>query len=312
MNNQTAKGHGLAALSLLAITVGNALAGPGAWDQTYAPVVSSGAVYAMGLQTDGKLVVGGAFSAVNSSSSRYHLARLLTDGTLDSTFFATGSGVYSTVWALAVQSDGRIVIGGDFTSVGGTSRYHVARLNSNGTLDGSFIPTNAINYSVLAVAVQTNNAVIIGGTFNNQVPFPSWNARLNADGTTDTSFSSYPNGAVYAIAIQTDGKIVIGGAFTTANGATRNHIARLNGDGSLDNTFQNGMAGASSNVRCIQIQSDGKILIGGDFNLVNGSYRNYVARLNTDGSIENGFGYSSIMVSRIWKIRTFDSMRGEA
>jgi uncharacterized delta-60 repeat protein len=157
MNDLNAKGHLLAALSLLAIMAGKTLAGPGAGDQTYAPVVSSGAVYAMGLQTDGKLVVGGAFTAVNSSSSRYHLARLLSDGTLDSTFFATGSGVYSTVWALAIQSDGRIVIGGDFTSVGGTSRYHVARLNSNGTVDGSFIPTNAINYSVLAVAVQTNN-----------------------------------------------------------------------------------------------------------------------------------------------------------
>jgi uncharacterized delta-60 repeat protein len=293
MNNKTATGHFLAALSLLAITVGNVLAGPGAWDQTYAPVVSGGAVYAMGLQTDGKLVVGGAFTAINSSSSRYHLARLLSDGTLDSTFFATGSGVYSTVWALAVQSDGRIVIGGDFTSVGGTSRYHVARLNSNGTLDGSFIPTNAINYSVLAVAVQANNAVIIGGTFI-QGTFPSYNARLNADGTTDTTFSSYPNGAVYAIAIQTDGKIVIGGNFTNVNGANRYHIARLNGDGSLDNTFQNGMMGASSNVRCIQIQSDGKILIGGDFTAVNNTARNYVARLNADGSIDNGFNNSSV------------------
>jgi uncharacterized delta-60 repeat protein len=168
MNDLNAKGHLLAALSLLAIMAGKTLAGPGAGDQTYAPVVSSGAVYAMGLQTDGKLVVGGAFTAVNSSSSRYHLARLLSDGTLDSTFFATGSGVYSTVWALAIQSDGRIVIGGDFTSVGGTSRYHVARLNSNGTVDGSFIPTNAINYSVLALAVQTNNAVVIGGTFSHR------------------------------------------------------------------------------------------------------------------------------------------------
>ncbi|HEX7570343.1 MAG TPA: delta-60 repeat domain-containing protein, partial [Verrucomicrobiae bacterium] len=292
MNNKTATGHFLAVLSLLVLTTSHVFAGPGAWDQTYAPVVTSGAVYAMGLQTDGKLVVGGAFYSVNSSSSRYHLARLLSDGSLDSTFFATGSGVNGTVWSLAVQTDGHIVIGGDFTSVGGTSRYHVARLNANGTVDGSFLPTNTINYSVLAVAVQTNNAVIIGGSFS-QGTFPSYNARLNADGSTDTSFCSYPNGAVYAIAIQTDGKIVIGGAFTTVNGANRYHIARLNTDGSLDNAFQNGLTGASSNVRCIQIQSDGKILIGGDFTTVNGSYRNYVARLSTDGSIDNGFNYSS-------------------
>jgi len=285
---KTASHHFFSIFFMFAVTAGHAFAGPGAWDRTYAPIVSSGAVNSMALQTDGKLVIGGAFTAVDSSSARYHLARLFSDGSLDTTFFNTGSGVSSTVWSLAVQTDGRIVIGGDFTSINGTARTRIARLNSNGTVDGSFLPTNTINGSVLAVAVQTNNAVIIGGSFN-QGTFPTWNARLNADGTTDTSFSSFPNGAVNAIAIQTDGKIVIGGAFTTVNGATRNRIARLNADGSLDNTFQNGLTGASSNVRCIQIQSDGKILIGGDFTTVNGTSRSYVARLTTTGALDTGF-----------------------
>jgi uncharacterized delta-60 repeat protein len=162
-------------------------------------------------------------------------------------------------------------------------------------VDGSFLPTNTINGSVLAVAVQTNNAVIIGGSFS-QGTFPSWNARLNADGTTDNSFSSFPNGAVNAIAIQADGKIVIGGAFTTVNGANRFRIARLNTDGSLDNTFQNGLTGASSTVRCVQIQTDGKILIGGDFTTVNNMSRSYVARLNSDGSLDTGFVNSAVGV----------------
>jgi uncharacterized delta-60 repeat protein len=287
--------HFLAALSLLAVTAGHALAGSGAWDQTYVPTVSSGPVYAMALQPNGELVIGGIFTAVDSSSARYHLARLFSDGTLDSTFFASGSGVSSTVWSLAVETDGRTVIGGDFTSINGTARTRIARLNSNGTVDGSFLPTNTINNSVLALAVQTNNAVIVGGSFS-QGTFPSWNARLNADGTTDSSFSSYPNGAVYAIAVQTDGKIVIGGAFTTVNGATRNRIARLNADGSLDNTFQNSLAGASSTVRCLQIQTDGKILIGGDFTTVNNTSRSYVARLNSDGSLDTGFANSAVGV----------------
>jgi uncharacterized delta-60 repeat protein len=275
-------------LMLILLTLKIAYAGPGGWDQTYAPTVSNGPVYAMALQPNGELVIGGAFTAVDGSSSSVRLARLFSNGTLDATFFPTGSGVSGTVLALAVQTDGSIVIGGDFTSINGTARNRIARLNSNGTADGSFLPTNSIDGSVLALAVQTNNAVIIGGSFA-QGPFPSWNARLNADGSTDTSFSSIPNGAVYAIAIQTDGKIVIGGAFTTVDGANRYRIARLNPDGSLDNTFQNGMTGASSNVRCIQIQTDGKILIGGDFTTVNGAYRNYVARLNSDGSIDAGF-----------------------
>ena len=278
----------LTVLWLMALSVNDALAGPGAWDKSYAATVSGGAVYATVQQPDGKLIVGGAFTSVNGSTARVRLARLYSDGLLDTTFFNTGSGVSGIVWCLTVQTDGRIVIGGDFTSINGTSRNRIARLNSNGTVDGSFVPTNIISSSVLAVAVQTNNTVVIGGTFSGGA-FPSYNARLNADGTTDTAFASFPNGPVYAIANQSDGKIVIGGNFTTVNGAARNRIARLNADGSLDNTFQNGLTGASSSVRCVQIQSDGKILIGGDFTTVNGTTRSYVARLNSNGSLDTGF-----------------------
>jgi uncharacterized delta-60 repeat protein len=285
---KTDKHRVLFALCLLAITVVHAFASPGAWDQTFAPTVTGGSVYTMAMQTDGKLLIGGGFTAVNASGSRSHLARLYSDGSLDTTFFNTGSGVYSTIWSITVQSDGRIVIGGDFTSVNGIPRTRVARLNVNGTVDGSFISTNAINGSVLALAAQSDNKIVIGGSFT-KLPFPSWNARLNADGTTDTTFSSYPNGQVNAIAIQTDGKIVIGGAFTVVNGAPRNRIARLNSDGSLDNTFQNGLTGASGIVRCLQIQADGKILIGGDFISVNGTPRGNIARLNSNGSLDAGF-----------------------
>ena len=274
----------LGCFSLLAATSN---AGPGSMDSTFAPTVN-GPVYATAVQPDGRILLGGAFTAVNASSSRYHLARLFADGSLDTTFFNSGSGVSSAVWCLAVQTDSRIVIGGDFASVNGTARTRVARLNSSGALDGSFVPTNIITGSVLALAAQSDNKVIIGGGFSS-TGFPAYNARLNADGTVDTAFSSYPNGAVNAIAIQSDGKIVIGGAFTTVNGASRYRIARLNADGSLDNTFQNSLTGASATVRCLQIQTDGKILIGGDFTTVNSTSRSYVARLTSTGALDTGF-----------------------
>ena len=95
------------------LTAATGLAGPGALDESYAPVVSGGAVQALALQADGKLLLGGAFYSVNGSSSGYHLARLYSDGSLDSGFLS--SGISSTVWALAVQTNGSIVIGGDFT-----------------------------------------------------------------------------------------------------------------------------------------------------------------------------------------------------
>ncbi len=276
---------------LVVLSASVARAGPGARDPTYAPVVTGGAVNAMVLQPDDRLLIAGAFTAVNGSSSRSRLARLFADGSLDPTFFNSGVGVSATAWCLALQPDRRILIGGDFTLVNGAKRTKVARLNSDGSIDGSFVPSTNIGASVLAVAVQSDNKVLIGGSFSGGT-FPNWNARLNADGTTDTAFSSIPNGPVNAIAIQSDAKIVIGGAFTTVNGAARNRIARLNADGSLDNTFLNGLGGAPVVVRCLQIQPDGKVLIGGDFIQVNGSPRGRIARLNSNGSLDTGFASS--------------------
>ncbi len=277
---------------LLLVALRHTLAGPGGWDQAYAPTIVGGAVNAMALQPDGKLLIGGAFTSVNGSRSRVRLARLFADGSLDPTFFNSGSGVANAVWCLALQKDNRIVIGGDFLFVNAIARTRVARLNTNGSVDGTFIPTNLINGSVLALAVQSDNKVVIGGSFAGG-NFPSWNARLNADGTTDTSFGCVLNGEVNAIAIQTDGKIVIGGAFVTVNGTARNRIARLNTDGSLDTNFlSNPLGGANGRVRCLQIQNDGKILIGGDFTSFNSISRGYVARLNTNGVLDAGFASS--------------------
>ncbi|MGA2177765.1 MAG: immunoglobulin domain-containing protein [Verrucomicrobiota bacterium] len=288
MKTKTLARHILCALSQFGIITHHALASPGAWDQSYAPSVTGGPVYAAALQPDGKLLIGGAFTAINNSYSRAHLARLFPDGSLDTTFLAVGSSVSSTVYCLAVQTDGDIVIGGDFTYVNGTTRTRVARLNPDGSVDTGFVPTNAISAPVLALAVQSDNKVIIGGNFSSG-SFPAWNARLNTDGTVDTVFSSYPNGPVNAIAVQTDGKIVIGGAFTTVNGASRYRVARLNSDGSLDNVFQNGLNGASGAVRCLEIQPDGKILIGGDFTSVNNTSCSFIGRLNTNGTLDTGF-----------------------
>jgi uncharacterized delta-60 repeat protein len=268
-----------------------AWAGSGGWDQSYAPTLAGGPVNAMAMQPNDMLIVGGAFYSVDGSNARNHLARLYSDGTLDPSFLSTGTGVSGPVYAVALESNGSIVIGGSFSYINGTYRYNVARLNPNGTVDGSFSPTNNINSTVMAVAVQTNNAVIIGGTFNSSY-FPLYNARLNPDGTTDTSFSSIPNGPVYAIAVQPNGQILIGGAFTQVNGTNRNHIARLNGDGSLDNTFQSGLTGTSSTVRSIQVQSNGSILIGGDFTVVNGYSRTFLARLTSTGALDTGFAAS--------------------
>ena len=121
----------------------------------------------------------------------------------------------------------------------------------------------------------------LGGAFN--ITINGTNryglARLNSDGSLDNTFN--PDVGGYPIALQPDGKVLIGGSFTTVNGTNRNRIARLNADGGLDTSFNPG-TGADGLVRSIALQSDGNVLIGGDFTTVNGEVRPRIARLYGD------------------------------
>ena len=107
-----------------------------------------------------------------------------------------------------------------------------------------------------------------------------------------TAFNIAAGGAadahVYAVALQRDGKILIGGDFGQVHKVERNRVARLNPDGSLDPTFNPG-DGPNTGVRCLAVQPDGKVLIGGIFISVQGVARNRVARLNADGSLDASF-----------------------
>lgn len=248
-------------------------------------------VNAAALQSDGKIVIGGRFTTINGTT-RNRVARLNSDGTLDASFLAAGSGVNGEVFALALQSDGKTVIGGFFTSVNGTARNGIARLNSDGTHDNAFLATGSgVNNSVFAVAVQSDDRIVIGGLFTN-VNGTERNgaARLNPDGNLDMSFLAAGSGAnapLYAIALQSDGKIVIGGSFTNFSGTARDGIERLNANGSVDTSFLVSGSGANNIVRCLGLQSDGKILLGGAFTTVNGAVRTGIARLDNIGNLDS-------------------------
>ena len=122
-----------------------------------------GAVDAIAVQADGRVVVGGAFTAYDGTS-RPRIARLNADGTLDASF-APGTGFDGTVESLALQADGRIVVGGAFTAYDGTSRPRIARVNADGTLDTSFDPGSGFNAAVNTIAVQPDGNVLAGGAF---------------------------------------------------------------------------------------------------------------------------------------------------
>jgi uncharacterized delta-60 repeat protein len=247
---------------------------------------ANGAVLTSAIQSDGKIIIGGAFTTYNGTAIN-RIARLNTNGSLDATF-TVGTGVNNFLQTIAIQSDGKIIIGGAFFTYNGTARNKIARLNADGSLDATFNPGTGANDWILATTIQSDGKIIIGGDFNTYNGAASNHiARLNADGSLDAAFyvGSGADGTVWNTSIQSDGKIIIGGIYTMYNGIARNRIARLNADGSLDATFDPG-TGANNDITATAIQSDGKIIIGGGFITYNGTARNYIARLNTDGSLD--------------------------
>ena len=182
------------------------------------------------VQPDGKTLIGGAFTSV-MGVARNGIARLNPDGTLDTAFDPGATNVFA-VECIAVQADGKILVGGLFGMIGGQPRSGIARLDPTTGLADSFDP-NA-NGSVSAIAVQADGKILVGGGFTNIGGQPRNNiARL--DPTTGLA-DSFPNANfdVFSIAVQADGKILVGGPFTSIGGQMRNRIARLNPDGTLD------------------------------------------------------------------------------
>lgn len=258
-------------------------------DTAFNPVTGLlGPVNVIVQQPDGKILVGGNFAIYNNEARR-NIMRLNEDGSLDASSVGTLPGATSIVTAIALQSDGKIIIGGNFGTYQGASRNRIARLNTNGTNDATFTPGTGANNNITALAIQSDGKIIISGAFT------SYNgttinriARLNSDGTLDATFNpgAGPSAGAKAIAIQSDGKIIIGGTFTSYDGVTKNGIARLNTNGSLDATFAG--TGATT-INAIKIQPDNQILIAGSFSSYNGTAANGIVRLNTDGTLDPSF-----------------------
>lgn len=263
----------------------------GSLDATFTPGTGAdGQVTAIALDPTGRILIGGTFANYNGVS-RPGVARLNNDGTLDATF-STGTGITGgVVSALAIQSDGRIILAGTFTGYNGSTANRVVRLATNGAIDATFSVGTGPNAAVYALALDASGRAVIGGGFAtvNGTSRPGI-ARLTTTGAVDPAFNpgTGANNSLFAVTHQRDGRILIGGMFTTFNGNTANRIARLLADGSFDTSFVTG-TGCSSWVYTIVIQSDDKILAGGDFTSYNGSSKNRLVRLTTSGGVDAGF-----------------------
>lgn len=256
-------------------------------------------VAALVVQPDGKIVVGGSMVTYNGTVSIGRIARLKSDGSLDPDF-KTGTGTNpgtdlgfdNTVSGLALQPDGKILVAGAFTrynASSGTNASRIARLNTDGTLDTTFATGTGFNVGTRALAVQADGKILVGGSFT-RFNVPSTDpvnavriVRLTSDGTLDPDFntgsgeSSGFAGAVQSAIVDADGRIILSGLFQRFNTpntspVNANRIARLNPDGSLDESFDPGTdssRGFDAAAPCIALDSSGRLVVGGAFTRYN-------------------------------------------
>lgn len=247
-------------------------------------------VYAICIQTDGKILIGGMFTQLSPNGgaavTRNRIARLNPDGTLDIAFNPNANGI---VHSIALQSDGKVLVAGEFTNIGGQARNRVARLDpATGSAD-LFDPN--VSSLVWSVAVQSDGKVLIGGFFTTIAGETRNNiGRVNPDGTLDGAFNPDANSDVVSMALQSDGKILVGGFFSTIGGQARSRIARLDRTTGLADDFNpNAQGVAQSPVWSVAVQPDGKILAAGFFTSIGGQTRNYIARLDAATGLADSF-----------------------
>ena len=226
----------------------------GSLDTTFNPGANT-TVWALALQPDGKILVGGAFTTLGGgatgTSVRNRIGRLNPDGSLDGGF---NPGAGDVVLALVVEPDGKILVGGEFTTLGGgtgtTVRNRIGRLNTDGSLDTTFNP--GANGFVQALARQLDGKILVGGAFTmlgggTGTTMRSRIGRLHPDGSLDTTFNPGANDDVNAVSVLPDGKILVGGTFTALGGGTgttsRNQIGRLTNTRRCDPSAQRVLPG---------------------------------------------------------------------
>lgn len=270
----------------------------------------------MALQTDGKIVIGGYFTSVGGQS-RNLVSRLNSNGSLD-TNFVVGTGCTGSMgvaidgntnaflFAISIQTDQKILIAGNFTNYNGVFQRGVARLNTNGSLDSTFVGTGVNNW-VRSMRILANGQILLTGWFteyNNR----TYNrmVRINPNGSADTNFNAFFGDltSVYTSTELPDGKMIVGGHTVNTNSVFQQEVVRLNLNGTYDTNFNNGGSGANEKVESVALQADGKIVMGGYFTLYNGVHVDNFARLNSDGTLDNTF--SANVNSWIWTVLVQD------
>ncbi|HBR93980.1 MAG TPA: hypothetical protein DEA90_07420 [Opitutae bacterium] len=265
------------------------------------------------LLPDGKILIIGRFTEYDGVP-RNRIARLLSDGSLD-TSFDPGVGVDDRIFAMLSLPNGNVLIAGAFTHVGETDREYLALLDSTGALDPDFVGPDFIGTSgwrIESIARQADGKFLLGGVFylSSSLPLQAGLCRVDATGALDASFDGVMEGAHVAgnitslrtvedISVQIDGKILISGSFSAFNDVARAGIARLHTDGSVDPDF---VVSPNDAVETLLLLPDGNILIGGNFTNVSGTEVARIAKLSSDGTVDAAFAAAGGHAGRVYDL----------
>lgn len=271
-------------------------------------VVGSGAngeVKSIHANATGEIIITGSstsFNSYNGTSRPGGVAVIQANGSIKA--MTVHPNFQRAAWVRSIMEQGtdKFLIGHMGTEVNATAAANFARLNQDGTLDGTFSGNGKPNSYVDAITIDRNGKILIGGAFTtyNGTNTPRM-ARLSSLGVLETTFNTNLgtgfNSNVNVIVEQSDGKILVGGGFATFNGAAKKALVRLNEDGTIDATFNtaNGFSSSTGTTQLfdIEIQSDGKILVAGEFTAFGANSVKNLIRLNADGTYDNSFNVGS-------------------
>ncbi|MET0759926.1 MAG: T9SS type A sorting domain-containing protein [Flavobacterium sp.] len=248
------------------------------------------------IQVDGKIIVVGNFTTFNGQNVD-NVIRLNVDGSIDTSFNLGGTGYSGQgIKSVDIQSNGKIILLKDVSSAlyNGVVTGAIFRLNTNGSIDNTFTTSFTASEYISSSSILQNDKLLVRIIVDMDVTIKL----LNINGSIDVNFSSITvsnPGLLYDVKLLNDGKILIAGNFTTLNGVAKNGIAKINPDGTIDNSFIASAArnGGGSRVSSIAVQSDNKIVLCGNFNFYNLVSKNGIVRINSDGSIDNTFSLGS-------------------
>jgi len=271
------------------------------------------------VQTNDTYLIGGGFTGYTNSSgqtwTQQGLVKLNTNGSIDYTFNSgnigfTGFTNFQLVYSTLTQSDGKILVCGQFSRYNNVKCNNLIRLNSNGTLDNTFtldsitFPTTGSTRAFYDIALQSDGKILIGCTENSLYLNNNVNGlfRLNSNGTFDSSFNlqdfdltpATNFGQVRDIFVNSDDSMFLTGIFNIINSTNIDYgLIKFNSNGTIDTTWSQqgtgidfiGVASTATRVSDIEIDIDGNIFLAGTFNRYNGIVTNRIIKLLPNGNL---------------------------